>query len=733
MPTPSDAPPTPPVARRDPVETTRFGHTRVDPYHWLQDREAPEVRALLEAENAYTEAVLAPVADLRERIYAEIKGRIKETDLSVPVVKDGWSYYSRTVEGQQYGIHCRRPAPADGSQPGVPDEDELARGLQGEEILLDENVEAGDADFFDIGLFEVSPDHRLLLWGADRTGDERFAALVRDLATGHDVDDGLEDLSYGSAWALDNRTFFYVRPDAANRPFEVWRHVVGRPAGEDELIYREDDERFFVGVGRDKDDAFIHIGASSKVTDEVRVVPADDPTAEPRIIAARRQGVEYSVAHAGDRFIVLTNDGAENFRVMTAPDTDPGPDNWEELVPASDTATISDIDVSNSFLVLFERTDGSTRIRLRSWHDGTFTTVDQPETPSTVWPGANPDYHSTTLRYGYSSMVTPPSVFLIDTATGERRLLKQQEVLGGFDPADYRTSREWATAPDGTRVPVSLVWKAAGGRSDDGAGPGGRPGPCVLYAYGAYEASIDPTFSSARLSLLDRGFCFAIVHARGGGEMGRRWYLDGKFTRKQNTFTDVIAAARHLIDGGWTTPRQLVLRGGSAGGLTAGAVMNRAPDLFAGIVAQVPFVDALNTILDPTQPLTVTEWEEWGNPGEDREIFEAMLAYSPYENIEARSHPSVLVTAGLHDTRVNFWEPAKWVQRLRHEGTGQAPVLLWTDLSAGHGGPSGRYEAWREEARILAYIVWIAGLDAVNGPPAAAGDDRLSTGAHQLR
>ncbi len=685
----SEENPTPPVARREIVETTVWGETLVDPYRWLQDRDAAEVLAHLEAENDYSEKMMASVADLRETLFQEIKGRIKETDMSVPVVKDRWSYYSRTNEGDQYPVHCRKPVGGDDQSDG----DEL--------VLLDENAEAGESEFFDVGLFDVSPDHRFLLWGADRTGDERYSAVVRDLESGEEIDDGLTDLSYGSAWASDNRTLFYVRPDDTNRPFEIWRHVVGTPVVDDVLIHREDDERFFVGVGRDKDDSFIHIGCGSKITDEIRVIPADDPTAEPRFIAERRQGVEYSAAHAGDQFIILTNEGAENFRVMTAPDADPGPHNWSELVPTSDDVTIADIDVSARFLVLFERTEGTTRIRLRSWEDGSFTTVEQPEAVSTTWAGANPDFNATTLRYGYTSLVTPPSVFLLHTQTGERELLKQQEVLGDFDPERYDSAREWATSPDGVRVPVSMVW-----RKDRAEGPG----PALLYAYGAYEASMDPAFSAARLSLLDRGFCFAIVHARGGGEMGRQWYLNGKFEKKQNTFTDVISAARHLIDGGWSSADQLILRGGSAGGLMAGAVVNQAPELFAGVVAQVPFADALNTILDPTQPLTVTEWEEWGNPAESEEIFRAMRAYSPYDNIAAIDYPSIFATGGFHDTRVNYWEPAKWVQQLRHLGTGSEPILLWTDLGAGHGGPSGRYESWREEARILAYILMVVGL-----------------------
>ena len=697
--TPNPAPPlAAPVGRREPFETTVWDRTLVDPYRWLHNKESDEVREHLEAENAFTEAVLAPVAELRSTLFDEIKARIKETDMSVPVVKDGWSYYSRTNEGDQYGIHCRRSV-GDGSP--------AAEGP--EQVLLDENLEAGDSEFFDLGLFDVSPDHRLLLWGADRTGDEHFNAVVRDLETGTETDDGLEGLSYGSVWALDNKTFFYVRQDDASRPFEVWRHEMGTAIADDVLIYRETDERFFVGIGRDKDDSFIYIGSSSKVTDELRVIPADQPTAEPRVILERRQGVEYSVSHFGDRFVILTNDGAENFRVVTAPEEAPGPENWEELIPGSDDITIGDIDVSAHFLTLFERTGGTTRIRLRSWADGSFTTTAQPESVSTTWPGANPDFDAVTLRYGYTSMVTPPSVFLLDTVTGERELLKQQEVLGDFDPANYDTTRLWATSADGEKVPVSIVWRSDSNSEGDGNAKRG-PGPCVLYAYGAYESSTDPAFSSARLSLLDRGFSFAIAHVRGGGEMGRRWYSDGKFEKKQNTFSDAIAAAKLLIDEGWTTPEGLVLRGGSAGGLMAGAVVNQAPELFAGVVAHVPFVDALHTILDPTQPLTVTEWEEWGNPAESEEIFNAMLAYSPYENVVAQDYPSIFATGGFHDTRVNYWEPAKWVQRLRHLGTGNGPILLWTDLGAGHGGPSGRYEAWREEARILAYILWVVGL-----------------------
>jgi len=486
----------------------------------------------------------------------------------------------------------------------------------------------------------------------------------------------------------------------------VWRHRVGTPQSDDVCVFTEPDERYFVGVGLDKDHSFIYLSASSKITDETWVIPADRPGTEPRLLAARRDGIEYSAAHHGDRFVILTNDGgAENFKLVLTPDTDSGPGNWVdlEIEPApgdgGEPVMISDFDVAADHLVLFERAGGSTRIRVRRWSDGSITEIGQPEPVATVWPGANPDYQTDSLRYGYSSMVSPASVFTVNLDSGERTLLKAQEVLGGYDPERYATERQWAVGDDGTRIPISLVW-----RRDRPT-----PGPCLLYVYGAYEISIDPTFSSGRLSLLDRGFTFAIAHVRGGGEMGRRWYLEGRLEAKHRTFDDTLACARHLVDSGLTTPGQLVIRGGSAGGLTVGAVLNRAPELFAAAVAEVPFVDALNSMLDTTLPLTVTEWDEWGNPATEP-IYRAMRAYAPYENVAPGPYPTVLATAGLNDSRVGYWEPAKWVQVLRSAAPAGRPVLLWVDLGAGHGGPSGRYDAWREEARVLAYILWALGL-----------------------
>ncbi len=667
-----------------------WGLTVIDEYAWLRDPEDPDVVAHLEAENAATEAALASTLELQEQLFEEIKARVKETDLSVPVVKDGWSYYVRTEEGQQYPIHCRR---------WVGSESESVEGP--EVVMIDENTEAGDDDYFEIGVFEVSPDHRLLAWGCDRSGDEKFRLIFRDLETGQDLDDVISDVTYGSAWAVDNETLFYVRPDAANRPHQVWRHRLGTPVADDVLVYQEDDERFFCGVGRDKDDSFIYIGSSSSISDEVRLIPADAPESEPRIVEPRVDGLEYGVAHHRGDLLVITNDEATNFRIMTTPVDRPGREHWTELVAHRDDVMVTGFDMLGDHLVLFERTDGITRISTRRWSDGSTVVLEQPESVYTVWSGANPEPDTSVFRFGYSSMVSPAAVYTVDLETGDRVLLKETEVLGGFDRTQYDTDRLWATSHDGEQIPISLVW-----RRDRPQGPG----PCLLYGYGAYESSVDPTFSSSRLSLLDRGFVFAIAHVRGGGEMGRRWYLEGKTEHKANTFHDVIACARHLIDQGLTEPSKLALRGASAGGLLVGAVLNQAPEIFGAAVAQVPFVDVINTMLDATLPLTVTEWEEWGNPAASEAEYRTMSAYAPYENVAPRPYPAVLATGGLTDPRVGFWEPAKWVLRLREHTTSDRPVLLWTELGAGHGGPTGRYASWREEAKVLAFV--LSALDA---------------------
>ncbi len=702
------------MAERRPVTLEAHGDVRTDDWFWLRDKEDPAVIAHLEAENAYTDSAMASTVGLQEALFAEMVARIQETDLSVPVRKGPWLYFSRSVEGSSYGIHCRQPVPGHDSDDPT------------EVILLDENTLAEGHDYFALGNFAVSPDHRWLVYSTDTTGGERYTMRFRDLSTGTESDESIDDTSYGAAWANDNATVFYVRVDEAMRPFQLWRHVIGTDPGTDVLVIEEPDDHFYLGVGRTKDDRYVLCGLDSKVTSEVRVLDADDPTGDFTVIEPRRQGVEYSIDHdRGDpaagrpaRFLVVTNDGAEDFRLMEAPEDSPGRDHWTEVIPGRAGVRLDAVDPFAQHLAVYEREGGETRMRVIEHATGRSTPVDQPESPSTVWGEANPEYDSTVLRYGYTSLATPRSVYDLDLVDGRLELLKRQPVLGGFDPARYRTERQWATAGDGTEVPISLVYRpdlvATGGASAGAGSSGGSP--CLLYGYGSYEMSMDPTFSSLRLSLLDRGFIFAIAHIRGGGEMGRHWYEDGKFGAKANTFTDFVACARHLVDGGWTSPEQLVARGGSAGGLLMGAVANLAPDLFRAIVAEVPFVDCLTTILDETLPLTVLEWEEWGNPVEDPEIYGVMKSYSPYDNVAGIGpdgsrvrYPDILATAGLSDPRVGFWEPAKWVAKLRTANP-ENKVLLKTEMGAGHGGPSGRYDAWKDEAFVYAFILDALGL-----------------------
>ena len=711
-PTPATDAPAPPVAERRPVTLEAHGDVRTDDWYWLRDKEDPAVVAHLEAENAFTTASMAGTVPLQQALYAEMVARIQETDLSVPVRKGPWRYYSRSVEGSNYGIHCRKAVDGpDGA----------------EQILLDENALAEGHDYFSLGNFGVSPDHRWLVYSTDTTGGERYTMRFRDLGSGEESPESIEDTSYGSAWANDNATVFYVRVDEAMRPFQLWRHVVGTDPAGDVLVIEEPDDHFYLGVGRTKDDRFVLCGLDSKVTSEVQVLDADDPAGAFAVFEPRRHGIEYSVDHdRGDpdtgrpaRFLVVTNDGAEDFRLMEAPERAPGRSNWSEVIGARPGVRLDAVDPFARHLAVYEREGGQTRIRVIDHTTGVAAGVEQPESPSTVWGESNPEYDSTILRYGYTSLATPRSVYDLDLGDGSLTLLKRQPVLGGFDPARYRTARQWASASDGTRVPISVVFRpdlvADPAGPDGGEGAGGGA-PCLLYGYGSYEASMDPTFSSLRLSLLDRGFVFAIAHVRGGGELGRHWYEEGKFAAKPNTFSDFVACARHLVDGGWTAPDRLVARGGSAGGLLMGAVANLAPELFRAIVAEVPFVDCLTTILDETLPLTVLEWEEWGNPVEDQAIYAVMKSYSPYDNVAATDadgrpvrYPDILATAGLSDPRVGFWEPAKWVAKLRAANPGNR-VLLKTEMGAGHGGPSGRYDAWKDEAFVYAFVLDALGL-----------------------
>ena len=670
---------TPPVAPRRGAVLQKHGDKRVDPYFWLRQRANPEVVAHLEAENEYAAVVMGPSQALEDRLYEEIVSRIKQTDVSPPSLFKGFWHYTRTVEGLEYEIHCRRRGSMEAP----------------EEVELDCNALADGHEYFELGYVDRSPDENLLAYAIDFSGKELHQLRFRDLRTGKDLDDVLEGVYYGSAWAADSETFFYVRPDGAMRPYQVWRHKLGTPEDEDALVLQEDDERFELSVELTKSERYIIFSSTSQITSESWFMPAGEVAGSPRLIEARRHGVEYSVDHQGDRFVILTNDGARNFRLMAAPLADPSRESWTEIVPERARVRLNATDVHINHVVLGQRSDGLQRLEVLDCRSGEIHVVDQPDSAYTAYAGSNPVYDSAVMRFFYTSLTAPWSALDYDMDTRQRTLVKEQPVPG-YDRNDYVTDRVWATSKDGVRVPMSLVHRR--GLVRDGSNP------ALLYGYGAYEIPSDPMFDAARLSLLDRGFVYAIAHVRGGGEMGREWYEDGKFLHKANTFEDFIACAKELIAKGYTSPSHLAIRGRSAGGLLIGAVLNERPELFACAVAQVPFVDALTTMLDDSLPLTINEYEEWGNPNE-REYYEYIKSYSPYDNVRPAEYPAVLATAGLNDPRVPYWEPAKWVAKLRTVALGERPIILKTQMGSGHSGPSGRYESWREEAFVSAFVI----------------------------
>ncbi|MGB4777312.1 S9 family peptidase [Microbacterium sp.] len=704
--------PVPPVAPVHPVTRTHHGDEVVDRYEWLRAKEDADVIAHLEAENAYTAQRTAHLAGLRERIFDEIKGRTLETDLSVPTRQGDWWYYGRTVEGQQYGIHCRAPlaSPDDWTPPlltpGEP--------VPGEIVLLDGNVEATGHEFFSLGSFDVSTDGARLLYGVDVAGDERYTLRVRDLTTGEDLADVVENTSSGACFSPDGRFVVYTTVDDAWRPDTVWLHEVGTDADDDARLFHEPDERYWVGAGFTRSERYLVIEVGSSITSEEYLVPASDLRAEPRSIWPRREGVEYSATHAivggEDVLYVLHNENALDFELVRVSATDPGGARTVVL-PHVPGRRLLDVSAFRDWAVVSYRREGLARMGILEYASGSVRELAFEEELYTAGASGNPEWAPPVVRLGYGSFVTPGTVYDYVVATGEFLLRKRQPVLGGYDPAEYGQRREWATASDGTRVPVSLVWKRSfgdpPGESHDGAS-GGAARPVHLYGYGSYEHSIEPGFSVARLSMLDRGVVFAIAHVRGGGELGRQWYEDGKLRHKRNTFTDFVAVASHLVATGTTTPSLLVAEGGSAGGLLMGAVANLAPELFAGILADVPFVDALTTILDPSLPLTVIEWDEWGDPLHDADVYAYMKSYSPYENVrDGVRYPRILAVTSLNDTRVYYVEPAKWVARLREVG---ADALLKCEMVAGHGGVSGRYNSWHQRAFELAWLLDVLGL-----------------------
>ena len=688
----SDRPP--PVAARKPVSATLHGISRRDEYAWLKDPDwqrvmrdpavlDPEIRAYLEAENEYKDAFLAPHADLRAALYDEMRGRIKEDDSTVPAPDGGWLYYVRHVEGGEHPVHCR--APRDGAGAGA------------EEVLLDGNREAENETYFRIASCRHSPDHRRLAYATDVNGSERYRIFVRDIASGEIVDGPVEDARGDVVWANDGATVFYTVIDDNHRPWQVRRHRIGDRGG-DAVVYEESDPGFFVGIGKSESGRFVTVSAHDHTTSEVRLIDADAPEDEPRLVASREPGIEYDVAHRGDRLFIRTNaDGAIDFRIATAPLDEPGRANWTGWLAHEEGVYVRAQRLFAGHHVRLERADGLPRIVVTDLASGEAHEIafDEEAYDLSLLPGY--EFETATLRFVYSSMTTPDRTFDYDMASRERTLRKTREVPSGHDPDDYVTRRLTATGHDGAAVPVSVLHRRTA--------PLDGTAPLLLYGYGAYGMAMPASFSTNRLSLVDRGFVYAIAHIRGGADRGYRWYLDGKRDRKPNTFSDFIAAGERLIAGGYTSKGRIAAHGGSAGGMLMGAVANLRPDLFAAILAEVPFVDVLNTMCDADLPLTPPEWPEWGNPIEDEAAYRLIASYSPYDNVAARDYPAIFATGGLTDPRVTYWEPAKWVARLRRLKTGDSPVLLHTNMEAGHGGASGRFDRLKEVAMVYAFAI----------------------------
>jgi oligopeptidase B len=673
----------PPVAKIIPAPSPALGEKRIDNYLWLRDRTNPDTIKYLEAENEYTKAAMKHTDALQAKLYSEILGRIQQTDLSVPIKRDDYFYYTRTEEGKQYAIYCRKHG-ADGK----------------EEVLLDGNKMAEAKKYFRVGNFVASPNHRLLAYSVDYEGDEAYTIQVKDLKTGKLLADTIPNTYYSLEWANDNATFFYTVLDAAKRPYKVFRHTLG--VNKNTLVCHETDERFTVELEKTRSRAYILINIGSSLTSEVRYIKADRPKGRFATLLPRIQETEYDVTHHDESWFIRTNDGAKTFRLIEAPVDDPSRANWKEVMPARPEATIESVTAFKDDLVTEERDRGLIKIRIQNFSTGNTHYVDFPEPVYTASLGANAEFETKTLRFNYTSLVTANSVFDYNMDTGERELKKQQPVLGGYDPTKYQSERIYAMAPDGVKVPISLVYKK--GLVQNGNAP------MLLYGYGAYGISMDPTFSSDRLSLLDRGFIYAIAHIRGGADLGKPWHEDGRILKKKNTFTDFIACAEHLIADKYTSSNRLAIMGGSAGGLLMGAVTNMRPDLFAVVVAKVPFVDALNTMLDASLPLTVGEYEEWGNPNE-KQYYDYIKSYAPYENVGAKEYPTMLITAGLNDPRVSYWEPAKWAAKLRAMKKDHHLLLLKTNMGSGHFGSSGRYEYIKETAFDYAFILNALGVE----------------------
>jgi oligopeptidase B len=674
---------TPPVAKRIEHRELRHGATVIDNYHWLRDKSNPEVIKYLESENAYTKEITKDLEPFAESLYNEMLGRIKQTDLSVPVRRSDYLYYSRTEEGKQYPIHCRRRQSMDAH----------------EEVLLDLNELAKDLKFFSLGVFEVSDDGNLLAYTTDTTGFRQYTLYVKDLRSGELWSDSAERVT-SLAWASDNGTIFFTTEDpVTKRSNLLLRHLLGSNASEE--IYNEKDELYHAEVDRTRDREFVLLRLAATDSTEVHYLSADRPNARLNLLLPRERDHKYDVDHRDGLFYIRTNKDAKNFRVVTAPVSDPSPRNCPEFLPYDNAVLIEDLSLFKGHAVSYEKSAALNRLRILDFSTGDWTSIQFPEPVYSVFPTGNPEYDTTLFRYNYQSLVTPSSVFDYDMTTHKTTLLKQQEVLGGYDPSQYISERLWATARDGVKLPLSVVYKR--GLKRDGTAP------LFLYAYGSYGLGMQATFSSSRLSLLDRGMTFVIAHIRGGNEMGEAWHDEGMLMKKKNTFYDFIGSAEYLINEKWTSKDKLVIEGRSAGGLLMGAVTNLRADLFKAVHAAVPFVDVLNTMMDRSLPLTVGEYLEWGNPNE-KPAYEYMQTYSPYDNLEQRSYPAMLVTTSLNDSQVMYWEPAKFVARMRTVQTGRNPLLLKVNMGAGHGGASGRYDRLREQAFEYAWLMSQVGI-----------------------
>lgn len=676
----------PPDAKQVPKELTIHGDTRIDNYYWLNERENPEVISYLEAENTYTDSQMRSTKGLQETLYEEMVGRLKQTDMSVPYLKDGYYFYNRYEEGKEYPIYVRKKGSLDAE----------------EDILLNVNEMAEGHDYYSVRGLQVSDNENLLAYFVDTVGRRRYTLKFKNLTTGEILTDEIPDAS-GFAWSADNKTVFYgIKDPQTLRVFQTYRYELGTGIENAELVWEEEDDTFDVYVYRSKSKRFVMIASYATLSQEYQYLEADTPAGEFQMIQPRERKLEYSVSHYGDNFYILTNLDAKNFRLMKASIGATTKENWKEVIPHREDVYLENFDIFKDYLVLEERENGLTQVRIKPWDGSEEHFLPFEEAAYYAYTTTNLEFDTPILRFGYTSLTTPNSIFDYDMSTREKTLLKQQEVIGEFNAEDYQSERVFATAQDGTKVPISIVYKKGIEKNGEN--------PLLLYAYGSYGSSSDPYFSSARLSLLDRGFVFAIAHIRGGQEMGRSWYEDGKMFKKMNTFTDFNDCATFLIQENFTSSEKLFAYGGSAGGLLMGAIINLQPELYKGVIAAVPFVDVVTTMLDESIPLTTGEFDEWGNP-KNEDSYHYMLSYSPYDQVKAQEYPNLLVTAGLHDSQVQYWEPAKWVAKLRDLKTDNNLLLLKTDMDSGHSGKTGRFKRYEEIAFEYAFLLNLVGVE----------------------